>query len=316
MSTYKLFPSRAALRGSLSKDYPPVLTVNPGDTVAFQTLEADWRIRETDFKASEEGDFFTQRTERDAGHALCGPVAIRGARPGMALAVTVESIVPDTWGWSRVGGGDPDHLRRIGFSGAEYFLRWQIDVENRVCVSQRGHRVRMNPFMGVFAVAPAEVASARTHLPDRFGANLDCKEIVPGSTLYLPVFAEGALFSTGDGHAAQGDGECGCTAITIWALRLGDRAASLQNPGRMDHLRFRGGSHRRGIYRAQRHGKTDAKAFRLFPKGGARALQRGGGPADHTDCERAARRTRHAAGRCDSEAVRAVFWNREWQPQK
>ncbi|MGI5968003.1 MULTISPECIES: acetamidase/formamidase family protein [Anaerotruncus] len=213
MSTYKLFPSRAALRGSLSKDYPPVLTVNPGDTVAFQTLEADWRIRETDFKASEEGDFFTQRTERDAGHALCGPVAIRGARPGMALAVTVESIVPDTWGWSRVGGGDPDHLRRIGFSGAEYFLRWQIDVENRVCVSQRGHRVRMNPFMGVFAVAPAEVASARTHLPDRFGANLDCKEIVPGSTLYLPVFAEGALFSTGDGHAAQGDGECGCTAI-------------------------------------------------------------------------------------------------------
>ena len=80
-------------------------------------------------------------------------------------------------------------------------------------MSHMGHGVLMQPFMGVMATAPDSDEPMRTHLPGIHGGNMDCKEIVAGSTLYMPVYAEGALFSTGDGHACQGNGELGCTAI-------------------------------------------------------------------------------------------------------
>ena len=147
------------------------------------------------------------------GHALCGPIYVEGAKPGTTLKVSVERIVPHSWGWSRVGDGDPDHMARLGLSGGEHFLLWDLDVERRVCRSNAGHIVPMRPFMGVMTVTPDSDAPVRTHLPGVHGGNLDCKELVAGSTLYLPVLVEGALFSTGDGHARQGDGESGCTAI-------------------------------------------------------------------------------------------------------
>ena len=131
----------------------------------------------------------------------------------MTLAIRINQIIPGTWGWSRVGGGDPDHLCRMGFEGDEYFLIWDIDPKKGICRSHMGHCVPLSPFMGVMAVAPDSDDYVKTHVPGPYGANMDCRDITTGSILYLPVYTEGALFSTGDGHARQGDGESGCTAI-------------------------------------------------------------------------------------------------------
>ena len=209
---YTLLPERRTLHGVLSEYLVPALTVESGDYVSISTLEADWRMRDTGALSTGEGDFFPEREEADVGHALIGPIAVRGARPGQTLAATIHSLVPDNWGWSRVGGhGDPDHAAKAHIDGDEYFLRWHIDAERRCCVSSGGHRVSLAPFFGVLAVAPR--GTVRTHIPGAHGGNLDCKALVAGSTIYLPVFADDALFSAGDGHAAQGDGESGGTAI-------------------------------------------------------------------------------------------------------
>ena len=214
MAIYSLETKRETLHGTLDKHIPPVLTIQSGDTVVFRTLEGDWRWDKPPLPASSSGRTFVERRmPGDRGHALCGPIYVEGARPGMTLKVSVERVVPYTWGWSRVGDGDPDHMARLGFSGEEHFLLWDLDVERRVCRSNAGHIVPMRPFMGVLTVTPDGDKPARTHLPGPHGGNLDCKEVVAGSALYLPVLVDGALFSTGDGHARQGDGELGCTAI-------------------------------------------------------------------------------------------------------
>ena len=213
MANHTLNPSRGNLHGSLSRSIPPVLTISPGDTVDFTTLEADWRIVRPDSPSSSSGIFMERSFPADQGHALCGPVYIQGARPQMTLAIRINQIIPGTWGWSRVGGGDPDHLCRMGFEGDEYFLIWDIDPKKGICRSHMGHCVPLSPFMGVMAVAPDSDDHVKTHVPGPYGANMDCRDITTGSILYLPVYTEGALFSTGDGHARQGDGESGCTAI-------------------------------------------------------------------------------------------------------
>ena len=210
---YQLKSNKDTLHGFLSSSLKPVLEIESGDTVLFQTLEADWRIHDTNIRSSIEGDFFPDRTSLDTGHALCGPVFIKGLLPGQTLAVTIKSLHCGTWGWSRFGGGDPEHLKRSGFSGEEYFLHWKINTTEKICTSHLGHSISLKPFMGVYAVAPPSSEIVSTHIPAAYGGNLDCKEIGEGATLYLPVFETGGLFSTGDGHAAQGDGELSGTAI-------------------------------------------------------------------------------------------------------
>ncbi len=213
MARHILQPGRETLHGELSCHIPPVLKIQPGDSVAFETLEADWRTERCTEPKTESGVFFCRDRKTDAGQALSGPVYIDGAKPGMTLEVTVNRLVPGSWGWSRVGLGDHDHLKRIGCEQGEYFLVWEIDREKGICTSNEGHKVPLRPFMGIYAVAPEGKEGRTTHYPGPHGGNMDCKELVQGSVLYLPVFHAGALFSVGDGHAAQGDGEMGCTAV-------------------------------------------------------------------------------------------------------
>ena len=214
MAFYEIKVSRENIHGTLSKSIKPILEIESGDSVSFETLEGDWRWDKPETPATASGKRFLERVmPQDQGHALCGPVYVKGAKPGMTLKVHVDRVVPAEWGWSRVGGGDVEHLSRIGFDGEEHFLLWDLDYDAKTCKSNEGHMVAMDPFMGVMAVAPNSEGHVRTHLPGIHGANLDCKDIIAGSTLYMPIYTEGALFSTGDGHARQGDGELGCTAI-------------------------------------------------------------------------------------------------------
>jgi acetamidase/formamidase len=210
---YYIKPDRRNLHGILSKNIQPVLNIKDGDSVVFETLEPDWRIQRPELPKTNSGVFMERRFPNDAGHALCGPVFINGAEPGKTLAIQINKIVPGDWGWSRVGFGDEDHLKQCEVSGEELFLLWDINTEEHLCTSHNGFRVSMSPFLGVLTVAPEGDNDVPTHLPGCHGANLDCKDIVAGSVLYLPIYHQGALFSVGDGHARQGNGELGGTAI-------------------------------------------------------------------------------------------------------
>jgi acetamidase/formamidase len=138
--------------------------------------------------------------ERDeglhSGHALIGPIEVRGARAGQTLVVTIDEVTPRDWG--------------ITFAHQTGFL-WQIDGDT--ATDELGRTVSLAPFLGVIGMPPAEPGIHSTGPPRKTGGNIDCKLLVAGTTLYLPIEADGAQLSAGDGHAAQGDGEVSGTAI-------------------------------------------------------------------------------------------------------
>lgn len=208
-------PERATLHGHFSRDLPPCLTIDSGDSVVYRTLDAGWAVEPRRSAAFEDRPrkFEPMDNEKDGGHALCGPVAVRGAAPGMTLEVTIHDIRVGTWGWT-VAGGWP-HLvnERLGLLNSETFLLWALDVDKNVGRDQHGRQVTLRPFLGVMGNAPNEGGILSTAPPRSVGGNLDCKELVAGSRLFLPVAVPGAHFSAGDGHAAQGDGEVSVTAI-------------------------------------------------------------------------------------------------------
>jgi acetamidase/formamidase len=211
MATHTIEPDEDTLHGFFSPEHPPVLTVDPGDTVRFRTLDAGWGLEQfspdrlKDLDKEPERRRASSRHGEAKGHALCGPLYVRGATPGSHLAVRVEALTPGAYGWTYGGGAWAD--------GAQTMHLWTIDAAAGRAENQHGHRVALRPFMGVMGNAPAAPGRHSTVPPRSVGGNLDCKELIAGATLYLPVEVEGALFSTGDGHARQGDGELSGTAI-------------------------------------------------------------------------------------------------------
>jgi acetamidase/formamidase len=182
---------RRTLHGHFSCDLEPVLTVDPGDSVRFATLNAGWR--------DVHGEEFEPRDpELDDGHALVGPIKVRGAPAGGTLAVRVESVRPGRWG--------------VTF-GNDTMFRWTLDAEAGLGRCETGRAVALEPFLGVLGMPPPEPGVHSTAPPRVWGGNIDCKELVAGATLFLPIPVDGALFSAGDGHARQGDGEVSGTAI-------------------------------------------------------------------------------------------------------
>ncbi len=211
MTRHHLEPSLSTTSDVFSRDLAPVLTVDPGDTIALRSLDAGGHLQPQTFP--------TERvpTVRSTwrGHCLTGPIAVRGARPGQVLAVRFISLRPDPSGHTTAGGRDNPLTRRLGLhEQPPGRLFWQIDADAGIAVSDRGFTVRTAPFLGITGVAWDEPGEHST-IPPRAvgGGNIDCKELVAGSVLYLPVTVPGALLSVGDGHAAQGDGEVAGTAI-------------------------------------------------------------------------------------------------------
>ncbi len=194
-----------------SRDRPPVLAVSPGDTLVVSTLDASGFLS----RPAVRGERTPRLLPDSQGHCLTGPVAVDGARPGDVLSVHLTSVVPGDWGWTVAGAHDNALNRRLGVvPGEAAWLLWDLDVERGTATESRGFRRPLAPFLGVVGLAPA-AAGEHSTVPPRPGTagNVDCRELVAGSTLYLPVEVEGALLSLGDGHAAQGDGEVGGTAI-------------------------------------------------------------------------------------------------------
>ena len=147
------------------------------------------------------------------GHICTGPVAVEGAKAGSVLQVDIEAIdLHYDWGYTLVrplAGALPDDVK------APRLFHSRIDRAKKIATMPWGHEIALDrPFFGVMAVAPPkEWGRVNTLPPRRNGGNLDNKELVAGTTLYLPVFVDGANFSVGDAHGAQGDGEVCITAI-------------------------------------------------------------------------------------------------------
>lgn len=215
MADYVIKPTSATLHGSFSRDTKPILTISSGDSVKYSTFDGDWLVNLRQGNEPGHGEQFKPRDPvLDAGHAMCGPIEIEGAEPGMTLAIRINENIPSKWGWSRVGGEDTEHNRRLMVNDGEaYYLSWELNLEKMIGTSNEGHTIPLRPFMGVMGMPPDKPGVHSTHPPRVTGGNLDCKELVPGSTLYLPISVVGGMFSVGDGHAAQGDGEVGSTAI-------------------------------------------------------------------------------------------------------
>jgi acetamidase/formamidase len=140
--------------------------------------------------------------DRGLIHALTGPIFVRGAAAGDVLQIDVLEVAHKGWGWSSVIAG-------LGFLkerfAEPYLFHWEL--ERDASRSLLPAVVPLRPFCGVMGVSPAEEGEFRTRPPGVFGGNMDVRELCSGATLYLPVLNTGALFSAGDAHAAQGDGE-------------------------------------------------------------------------------------------------------------
>jgi acetamidase/formamidase len=182
---------------------PAALEIDPGDTVVFETPE----ITNGQLTPDSTSDALASL---DFGpiHQISGPVAIRGAEPGDTLLVEVVDVVPKGWGWTGVIPGfgllaDDEPFKQ------PYLHHWDLS-NGKTATFKPGIEIPFEPFCGVMGVAPAEPGELSTVPPRRNGGNLDIRQLGIGSTVFMPVLHPGALFSVGDVHAAQGDGEvCG-----------------------------------------------------------------------------------------------------------
>ena len=215
MAHHRLDAARETVHwGAFDAALPPILTVASGDTVTISTVSGSPEVMPASGFAIPEAlrAIHASLKPKLPGHICTGPVAVTGARPGQVLEVRIKAIdLHYDWGFTYSApqkGALPDdfdevHLMHIALDRATMKGRmpWGLELD-------------LKPFFGVMGVAPPAGWGALSTLPPRRnGGNLDNKELVAGSTLYLPVHVEGALFSVGDGHGVQGDGEVCVTAI-------------------------------------------------------------------------------------------------------
>jgi acetamidase/formamidase len=199
----------------------PVLTIRPGDTVVFHTLitNSPAGLERAGVPADQVQPALREVYEKvpaadrgPGGHILTGPVFIEGAEPGDTLEIRIRKIdlaIPYAYNSFRYGVGllteefQHSHMKII-----------PLDRQAMVAHFAPGVRIPLHPFFGSMGVAPDPALGRYDSTPPTMiGGNMDNKELVAGTTLYLPVFNKGALFEIGDGHAGQGNGEVDITAL-------------------------------------------------------------------------------------------------------
>ncbi len=184
----------------------PAIRIAPGDTVTFETVDSS---------GGQLGPAATlddlKRLDFGLVNPVTGPVHVDGAEPGDALKVIVEGFVPSGWGWTA-------NIPGFGLLADQFpepaLHLWSYDAAAMAPAAfGRFARVPLKPFAGTIGVAPGEAGQHSVVPPRRVGGNMDLRDIAAGAELYLPIEVAGALFSVGDTHAAQGDGEVCGTAI-------------------------------------------------------------------------------------------------------
>ena len=204
--------------GMFDAAFPPIATVAPGDTVELETVSGTLsRLPPADTGLDVP---LALRRILDAGlpslatHILTGPVAVAGAEPGDMLEVRIDAITPTVgWGWNLImplTGVLPEDF------SDKVLSHIAVDLQRGVAALPWGGELELSPFFGTMGVAPpAAFGRISSKEPRVHGGNLDNRHLTAGSTLFLPIHAEGALFSAGDGHGVQGDGEVCFTALEM-----------------------------------------------------------------------------------------------------
>jgi acetamidase/formamidase len=183
----------------------PALEIESGDVVDLHVREAS------------DGQIGRDATAADVAaidfshvNPVCGPIWVKGARPGDVLAVELLEFRPGSWGWTAIIPG-------FGLLADEFPEPWlrvsQLDGSAGVIRFSDRISLPLRPFPGTVGVAPAEAGTHPILPPTRWGGNMDTRHLQAGTTLYLPIGVEGAMFSLGDTHATQGDGEVCGTAV-------------------------------------------------------------------------------------------------------
>ena len=211
MATHHLAATSETTADVFDRTHAPRLTISSGDTVVVDSLDASGYLE----RQTTPGEVRPRLFPEPRGHALTGPIAVTGAEPGDMLALRLVDLTPGAWGWTVAGGVETHVTTRLAVDdAAQSWLLWELDPTTGRATESRGFSRPLAPFLGVMGLAPSEPGEHST-IPPRAanGGNIDCRELVAGSTLYLPVAVSGAMLYLGDGHAAQGDGEVGGTAI-------------------------------------------------------------------------------------------------------
>ena len=184
--------------------HEPVLTVADGDTVVFETRDVSDNQIGPDSDAS-----VIAGLDWDRVYPLAGPVRVEGAAPGDTLAVDILDLHTKGWGWTAILPG----LGLLPEDFKDPYLRIFDLTLGDVTYFREDIAIPLTPFMGTMGVCPAGASQQAVMPPGTFGGNMDTRQLVAGTTLYLPVQVEGARFSTGDAHGCQGDGEICVTGL-------------------------------------------------------------------------------------------------------
>ncbi|WP_460976591.1 acetamidase/formamidase family protein [Spirosoma knui] len=265
--------------GYFGADVPPVYKVKDGDVVEIQTVNPSGVSR-----TNPEEFYQKNRLPIDAhaqeviaimknvkpepsgirGHMLTGPVYIDGAQPGDTLEIRILDLTfPADFGVNSVwpgGGGIPDAV-----TSRETFV-YRYDAKRKVALLKEGVEIPLKPFMGVMALSPpAETGRVSSIPPAFFGGNLDIKHLTKGSTLFLPVSVPGGLFTTGDGHGAQGNGEVSGvaieTALTLTAKFIVHKGKALKMPRAETPTHFIAVGLDKDLNKAMKNALTEATTF-------------------------------------------------------
>ena len=206
--------------------YPARLRIQPGDTVVFETLEASAGQVSPDSPSGVVGNL-----NFDLIHPLTGPVYVEGAEPGDALVVDIVSIKHKGWGWNAVIPG----FGLLAEDFTEPYLH-HYKLGETTCEFRSDIHIPYEPFCGVMGVGLREAGRFTTIPPRENGGNIDIRHLTPGARVFFPVLVPGGLFSCGDCHSAQGDGEVNGTGIeTKMSVTL---TFNLQKNANIPELRF------------------------------------------------------------------------------
>jgi acetamidase/formamidase len=185
--------------------HEPVLEIDSGDTVVVWTRD----VSDNQIGPDSDVGVIVAGLDWDRVYPLAGPIVVKGAKPGDTLAIEVLDIRTQGWGWSAILPG----LGLLADDFPDAYLRI-FDISNGDFAYVREDiAIPLAPFFGTMGVCHAGASAVPIMPPGKFGGNMDTRQLVRGSTLYLPVELDGALFSVGDAHGCQGDGEVCVTGL-------------------------------------------------------------------------------------------------------
>lgn len=211
MTTEFISATRQNLSDHIDRSHTPVAWLDDGAECTVETLDALGQLE----PPAVDGRTAPRALDPWSGHCLTGPIAIRGAEPGSFLAVELLHIEPSQAGFTEVLARSSAFDQLMGIAPHDHkWMVWNSGDHGITTDSIPNVRpIPVRPFLGLIGVAPKQPGSFTTFEPRVSGGNLDCKELVAGSTVFLPVSVPGALLYLGDGHLAQGDGEIAGTAV-------------------------------------------------------------------------------------------------------